>query len=79
MKRAVDALGTAGAAPALALAAATKAVLCFGGCVALQSMAKELQHPTFTPISQVGPCAPWQPSNLIVDCSNCMSIAALFG
>ena len=34
------------------LAPAVQAVLCFGACSMLQHLAKELQHPTFTPVSQ---------------------------
>jgi hypothetical protein len=51
LKQAVDTLSS-GAADALA--AAVTAVVTFGLCGVIQHLAKELQHPTFTPVSQVG-------------------------
>lgn len=49
--RAVDSLA-AGATP-LALQAAGGALVVSGVCRAVSGLAKELQHPTFTPVSQV--------------------------
>jgi hypothetical protein len=50
LKQAVDVLSS-GAADALA--AAVTAVVTFGLCGVVQHLSKELQHPTFTPVSQV--------------------------
>ncbi len=49
LKRAVDTL-SAGAVDALV--AAVHSVVCFGLCGVVQHLSKELQHPTFTPVSQ---------------------------
>ena len=50
-KRAVDAL-SAGAGGQAAVGAAVAALLASGLCKAGSGLAKELQHPTFTPVSQ---------------------------
>jgi hypothetical protein len=45
-----------GGGPATMQAAAQEAaklVLCFGACGIVQHLAKEIQHPIFTPVSQV--------------------------
>lgn len=52
LKQAVDALSTS-LPPAVAAAAALKAVVSFGACDILKHAAKEMQHPIFTPVSQV--------------------------
>ena len=49
-KFAVDALGNKGAA---AISAAVAALLTSGLCRIVNGVAKELQHPFFTPVSQV--------------------------
>ncbi len=57
-KHAVDALAAgAGAVPGTAAAAATTALLLSGACRMIGAVAKEVQHPIFTPISQVGCCS----------------------
>lgn len=52
LKQAVDVLSS-GAADALT--GAVRAVATFGLCGVIQHLSKELQHPTFTPVSQVRP------------------------
>ncbi len=49
-KHAVDAMGTRGGA---AITAAVAALLTSGLCRIVNGVAKELQHPFFTPVSQV--------------------------
>lgn len=51
LKAAVDTLSAGGAA---VLLPAVRCVLLFGLCGIVQQLTKELCHPTFTPISQVG-------------------------
>jgi hypothetical protein len=54
----VDALGAAGpGAGVAALVPTVRAIVAFGLAGVLQHVAKELQHPTFTPVSQVGEAA----------------------
>lgn len=53
LKKAVDALGGVAGDALAAAAAAQSAILCWCGCDLLKNFAKELQHPTFTPVSQV--------------------------
>ena len=55
-KHAVDAMGTRGGA---AVTAAVAALLTSGLCRIVNGVAKELQHPFFTPVSQVSlPASP---------------------
>ena len=60
-KHAVDAMGTRNGA---AVTAAVAALLSSGLCRIVNGVAKELQHPFFTPVSQVGARAALQGSGI---------------
>ena len=65
-KRAVDSL--AGRATHAASIAAVTALAWSGACRVVNGLAKEIQHPVFTPVSQVSENASGPPMLLLHDC-----------